>query len=362
MTHTLADVARALGATLDGDGALPIEGAAEPADAGPRDLALAMRPRYAEALRRGRARAALLWEGADRAALGLDGAVLVARPRLAMAHLTQLLDPGPAIGEGVHPTAVVEGAEIGEGAAIGPYAVIGPGARIGPRARIGPHVSIGANASVGADALIHAGARVAHGVSLGDRVILQSGAALGGDGFSFVTEEEHALEEVRRTLGPGAERPPQPWHRIHSLGGLVVGSDVEVGANACIDRGTIRATVVGRGTKIDNQVMIGHNCVVGEDCLMCAQVGVSGSVTVGDRVVMAGKVGIGDNLTIGSDVVLAGGSKVMSNVPSGRVMLGYPATRMEAQVEIYKALRRLPRFMRDAAMGRKAVPNRTPSD
>ena len=362
MTHTLADVARALGARLDGDGALPVEGAAEPASAGPRDLALAMRPRYAEALSQGRARAALLWEGADRAALGLDGAVLVARPRLAMAHLTQLLDPGPAIAEGVHPTAVIEGAEIGPGAAIGPYAVIGPGARLGEGARIGPHVTIGARATIGAGALIHAGARVAHGVTLGDRVIVQSGAALGGDGFSFVTEEEHALEEARRTLGEAGEHPPQPWHRIHSLGGLVVGSDVEVGANACIDRGTIRATVVGRGTKIDNQVMIGHNCVIGEDCLMCAQVGVSGSVTVGDRVVMAGKVGVSDNLTIGSDAVLAGGSKVTSSVPAGRVMLGYPATRMDTQIEIYKALRRLPRFMREVAAGRKAVPNRSPSD
>ena len=363
MTHTLADVARALGGRLDGDGDLPIDGAAEPVDAGPRDLALAMRPSYAGALAQGRARAAALWEGADRAALGLDGAVFVPRPRLAMAHLTQLLDPGPAIAPGVHPTADAEGAEIGKGAAIGPFAVIAAGARIGPRARIGPHVSIGAGAVIGADALIHAGARVAHGVAIGDRVILQSGAALGGDGFSFVTEEEHALEAVRRTLAePGERDEPQPWHRIHSLGGLVVGDDVEVGANATIDRGTIRATVIGRGTKIDNLVMVGHNCRIGEDCLMCAQVGVSGSVTVGDRVVMGGKVGIGDNITIGSDVVLAGGSKVMSNVPSGRVMLGYPATRMDAQVEIYKALRRLPRLMREMAAARKAVPNRDASD
>ena len=142
----------------------------------------------------------------------------------------------------------------------------------------------------------------------------------------------------------------------------MIGDDVEVGANSTIDRGTIRATVIGRGTKIDNLVMVGHNCVIGEDGLMCAQVGVSGSVRVGDRVVMGGKVGIGDNIVIGSDVVLAGGSKVMSNVPSGRVMLGYPATRMDAQVEIYKALRRLPRVMRELAAARKAVPNRDASD
>lgn len=362
MTHSLADVARALGARLDGDGGLPIDGAAEPSDAGPRDLALAMSPAYAAALSHGRARAAVLWEGADRAALGLDGAVFVPRPRLAMAHLTRLLDPGPRIAPGVHPTAVIEGAEIGEGAAVSPFAVIGPGARLGPGARIGPHVSIGAGVVIGRDALIHAGVRIADGVAIGDRVILHPGVSLGADGFSFVTEEEHALEAVRRTMADPGERPPQAWHRIHSLGGLVIGDDVEVGANSTIDRGTIRPTRIGRGTKIDNLVMIGHNGVIGEDCLLCAQVGVSGSVRVGDRVVMGGKVGIGDNLAIGSDAVLAGGTKVMSNVPAGRVMLGYPAVRIESQVEIYKALRRLPRLVRDVAALRKAVSIRDPSD
>ena len=362
MTHSLAEIARALDARLDGDGTLPIDGAAEPSDAGPRDLALAMSPAYAGAIGAGRARAAALWEGADRAALGLDGAVFVPRPRLAMAGLTQLLDPGPAIAEGVHPTAVTDGAEIAPDARIGPLAVIGPGARIGAGVRIGPHVSVGPGAAVGAGSILHAGARIAHGVVLGERVIVQPGASLGADGFSFVTEEEHALEAVRRTMTDPGGRPPQTWHRIHSLGGLVVGDDVEVGACACVDRGTIRATVIGRGTKIDNQVMIGHNCVVGEDCLLCAQVGVSGSVRVGDRVVMAGKVGIGDNLTIGDDAVLAGGSKVMSNVGPGRVMLGYPATRIDQQVEIYKALRRLPRLMRERVTGRKAVPIRDASD
>jgi UDP-3-O-[3-hydroxymyristoyl] glucosamine N-acyltransferase len=321
-----------------------------------------MSPSYAEALAAGRARAAALWEGADRAALGLDGAVLVPRPRLAMAGLTRLLDPGPAIAEGVHPTAVVDGAEIAPDARIGPLAVIGEGARIGAGVRVGPHATVGPGAQVGAGSILHAGARIAHGVVLGERVIVHPGASLGADGFSFVTEEEHALEAVRRTMADPGERPAQAWHRIHSLGGLVIGDDVEVGANACIDRGTIRATVIGSGTKIDNQVMVGHNCVVGRDCLLCAQVGVSGSVRVGDRVVMAGKVGIGDNLTIGDDAVLAGGAKVMSNVGRGRVMLGYPATRIEAQVEIYKALRRLPRMMRDLAASRKAVPIRGRSD
>lgn len=362
MTHSLADIAEALGARLDGDGTLPIDGAAEPSDAGPRDLAMAMSPRYAEALSRGRARAAALWDGADRAALGLEGAVLVPRPRLAMAGITRLLDPGPGVGAGVHPTAVVDGAEIAPDARIGPLAVVERGARVGAGAVVASHVSVGAGAVVGAGSVLHPGARIAHGVILGERVIVHPNASLGADGFSFVTEEEHALEAVRRTMADPGARPPQSWHRIHSLGGLVIGDDVEVGACACIDRGTIRATRIGRGTKIDNHVMIGHNCVVGEDCLLCGQAGLSGSVRVGDRVVIAGKAGVGDNLTIGDDAVVAGGAKVMSNVGPGRVMLGYPATRIESQVEIYKALRRLPRLMRDLAAGRKAVSNDGRSD
>ena len=144
------------------------------------------------------------------------------------------------------------------------------------------------------------------------------------------------------------EVPDDPrWHRIHSLGGVEIGDEVEVGANSCVDAGTIRATRVGEGTKIDSLVQVGHNVVVGAHCLLCAQAGVAGSTVIGDRVVVGGKAGVADNLKVGHDVVLGGGTIVLSNVPAGRVMMGYPAVKMQSHIEGYKALRRLPRLIRD---------------
>lgn len=353
----LDEIAAAIGARLEGRGDLTIRGAAEPADAGPDDLALAADPRYAGGLARGRARAALLWEGADWQAMGLEAALVVARPRYAMAALSRRLDPGPGVAPGIHPAAIVDpSASIGAGAAIGPFAVIGAGAVLGPRAQIGPHATIGPGARIGADVLLHAGVRIAARVTIGDRFIAQPNAVVGGDGFSFVTPERSRVEAARATLSETAEAPPQAWARIHSLGGVRIGDDVELGALSAIDRGTIRDTVVGSGTKIDNLVQIGHNCVIGRDCMFCGNVGISGSVTIGDRVVLGGKVGVGDHLLVGDDVVAGGGTRIRTNVPKGRVILGDPAVKMETQIAITKALRRLPRFMERLARGDKAVP------
>lgn len=348
MTLTLADLARALDAPFWGDGNLRITGAAEPADAGAvadgaARVALAMSPAYAERLVPGAV--ALIAEGMDPAALGLAGAVIVQRPRLAMAGLTRSLDRAADIAPGIHPTAVIDtSARIGEGAAIGPFVVICPGVRIGARARIGSHSSIGANSVIGDDALIHAGVRIAHGVTAGDRLIVQPGAVIGSDGFSFVTPEVSGIEEIRATLGTRGEIRDQKWTRIHSLGGVTLGDDVEIGANATIDRGTIRATSVGSGTKLDNLVHVGHNVRIGRDCLLCGQVGIAGSSQIGDRVVLAGQCGVSDNILVGDDVIAGGASKVFTNVPAGRVILGSPATRMDTQIEINKAMRRLPRL------------------
>jgi UDP-3-O-[3-hydroxymyristoyl] glucosamine N-acyltransferase len=201
--------------------------------------------------------------------------------------------------------------------------------------------------------LIHPGVRIQRGVRIGARVVIQPNAVIGGDGFSFVTAEPSHVEVARETLGKGAPATlaDPTWHRIHSLGGLEIGDDVEIGSGATVDAGTIRPTRVGDGTKIDNLVMVAHNVVVGKHCLLCGQVGIAGSTVLGDRVVLAGQVGVGDNLTLGDDVVVTGGSVVLSNVPAGRVMMGNPATRMDLQVESYKAMRRLPRILRDLAAG-----------
>lgn len=345
MAHRLRDIAAALGADAAGDLDLMIERASEPATAGPNDLALAMDPRYADGLALGHAQAAVLWAGADWQALGLKAAIFVPRSRFAMAGLTRHLDEGPAIAPGIHPMAVVDPtARIGDGTAIGPFVSIGAGVVLGLRARIASHVSIAEGVRVGADALILQGARIGAHVVIGDRFICQPGAVIGSDGFSFVTPEKSGVEQIRETLGKREEIRPQSWTRIHSLGSVTIGDDVELGANSCIDRGTIRDTSIGSGTKFDNLVHIAHNVQIGRDCLFCGMVGVAGSVRIGDRVVLGGQVGVSDNIFIGDDVIAGAGTLLLTNAPAGRVLLGYPALKMGTHIDLQKALRRLPRL------------------
>lgn len=349
MAHTIAEIAAALGAKACGDVSIRVSGASEPASAGADDLALAMTPAYGDAVMQGRALAAVVWPDADWRALGLKAAIIAPRARLAMAGLTQMLDQVPERA-GINAHALIDPtADIGRGVSVGPFAVIGADAFVGDGTWVAEHVSIAPGVRVGRNCQIHAGVRLQRGVTLGDGVILQPNVTIGGDGFSFVTAEQSNVELARETLGAAALQPPADptWHRIHSLGGVTIGDHVEVGANSTIDAGTIRATRVGNGTKIDNLVQVGHNVVIGEHCLLCAQSGVAGSTVIGDRTVVGGMAGVADNLTVGSDVVLGGGTVVLSNVPAGRVMMGYPATKMQTHLESYKALRRLPRILRD---------------
>lgn len=354
MQVTIQDLAKALSARAWGDLSMRVTGAAEPGQAGPDQIALAMSPKYAEALKPGAA--AILAEGMDPEAYGLAAAIFAPRPRLVMAGLTRSFDPGPDIAPGIHASAVIDpSASIGEDAAIGPFVSIGAGVRIGARARISSHVSIERGTLIGDDALILNGARIQHGVRIGARVVVQPGAVIGGDGFSFVTPEESGVEEMRRNLGKRENFSPQSWERIHSLGGVDIGDDVEIGSGATIDRGTIRATRIGSGTKLDNLVHLGHNVIIGRDCLICGQVGVAGSSVVGDRVVLAGQVGVSDNITIGDDVIAGGATKIFSRVPAGRVMLGNPAVEMTTRMEMDRAARRLPRLAATVAKLQKTV-------
>jgi UDP-3-O-[3-hydroxymyristoyl] glucosamine N-acyltransferase len=346
MAHTVGQIAAALGAEAAGALDLTVERASEPASAGPDDLAIATDPRYAAGLAQGRAVVALIWPGADWQGLGLKAAIFAPRGRLAMAGLTTLLDPGPQIAPGVHPMTVIDPtAQIGVGAAIGPFVSIGAGAVIGAGARIAGHVSIGAGVRIGVDALILEGVRIGARVQIGDRFICQPGAVIGADGFSFVTPERNGVEEIRATLGIRGPITEQAWRRISSLGAVTLGDDVEIGANSCVDRGTIRNTSIGRGTKIDNLVQVGHNVEIGEDCLLCGQVGIAGSSRLGNRVVLGGQSGVVDNIFVGDDVITGAATLIQTNAPAGRVLLGYPAVKMDQQIAIQKALRRLPRLM-----------------
>lgn len=235
----------------------------------------------------------------------------VADTRLAFARLSARLDDRPALAEpGVHPSAVVHpSASLGEGVAIGPLVVVGA------EAVLGDGVVVGAGAMVGRGARVGAGSRLAErvvlsdGVIVGQRCLLQAGAVIGADGFGFA-------------VGPrGAER-------IHHLGTVILGDDVEVGANACVDRATLGATVVGDRSKLDNLVQVAHNVRVGSDVLMAGQTGVAGSTTIGDRVIIGGAASIADHLELGDDVRIAGRAGVAKDVPAGAAWGGFPAQDM----------------------------------
>ena len=363
MPYTISEIATALGLRAEGDTSLTVTAVAEPAQARACDLALAMKPEFAEHLPQGKARAAMLWDGADWRAMGLEAAVMSPRPRYAMSGLSAMMDAGAGYAPGIHETAVIDPtARLAKDVSVGPFAVIGADVVIGAGSVIGAQVFIGQGTTLGQGALLHPGVRIGHGVTIGDRFIAHFGANVGADGFSFVTPEPSAAEKVRETLGDQAGATAQSYARIHSLGGVVIGDDVELGANSCIDRGTVRATRIGNGCKFDNLAQIGHNVVIGNDCLICAQVGIAGSSRIGNNVVLGGQTGVSDNLFIGDNVITGGATKVLSNVPAGRVMLGYPAMKMDSQLEIYRQLRRLPRLIADVANLKKAVSKPDPSD
>jgi UDP-3-O-[3-hydroxymyristoyl] glucosamine N-acyltransferase len=332
MTQTITDIAQALGAQVLGDGGFLVSGLAEPAMAKADDLALAMSPRYGDALAASEALAAVVWDGADWQALGLQAAIVVPRARLAMSGLTQMMDK-PLVGQGIHGSAVIDPtAKIGADVAIGPFCVVGADAVIGAGSVLAEHVSIGQSVEIGAHGVIHPGVRIGRNVVIGEGVILHPNVVIGADGFSFVTAEPSIAEIGRRTLGktPFAPIADATQHRIHSLGSVVLEDRVEIGANSTVDAGTIRPTRVGRGTKVDNLVQVGHNVVIGADCLLCAQTAVAGSAVIGDRSILGGKSGVADNISIGSDCLLGGAAIVLGDTPSGQFMMGYPAKPMLA--------------------------------
>ncbi|MEQ5868836.1 UDP-3-O-(3-hydroxymyristoyl)glucosamine N-acyltransferase [Sagittula sp. NFXS13] len=363
MHYTVGQIAEALGVTAEGDQTLEVSGVSEPQTASASQIALAMKPEFASRIGEGQARVAMLWNGADWRGMGLSAALMAPRPRFALSGLSAMMDLGQGYGGGIHPSAFVdETAEIGEGVSIGPMSVVMAGARIGAGSVVGPQCFVGQDVVLGAEALLHAGVKLMARVRIGARFVAHPGAVVGGDGFSFVTPEPSGVEKARASLGEEGNETAQPWARIASLGAVSVGDDVEMGCNACIDRGTVRDTQVGNGVKMDNLVQIGHNVVIGDDTMVCAGGAIAGSSVLGRNVVVGGCAGISDNLKIGDRVILGGGTMVLSNVPEGRVMLGYPAMKMDSHVESYKGLRRLPRLFRDVADLKKAVSKLTSND
>jgi len=321
----LREMARVLGCELRGDGEVEIVDVAAIADATPGTLTFLADRRLASELARTRASAVVLSPEAP------DGPLPSLRapdPYLAFVAAVELLHPLVRPAPAVHVSAVIApSATVGPGAAIGPHVVIGERVTIGADAVLHASVTVYADARIGDRFTAHAGAVVREGVRIGHGVTLHAGAVVGSDGFGYLP------------LPAGNRRIPQ-------VGTVVLEDDVEVGANATVDRAALGSTVVGRGTKLDNLVMVAHGCRLGPGCLVAAQVGLSGGTVLSARVMVGGQAGSAGHLTIGEGARIGAQAGVHQDVPPGEVYSGYPAVEIRLWRRVNAALTRLPGLLR----------------
>ena len=295
------------------------------------EMALIIEPAALEILKTGRVKAAIIAkEIVDEVPIPegvLAGYLVAARPRHALAYLLNIFNKPPHLPPaGVHPTAFIgEGAQVHPEAHIGPYCVIGDNAKIGAGSMLLSQVTVAAEAVVGDEVLFYPGVRIGERVVIGNQVVIHSNACIGTDGFSFVTPQKGSVEAAKEGKMNQAEAKNTDLIRIHSIGTVVIEDNVEIGSCTCIDRSTLGATIIKKGTKLDNLVQIGHNNVIGENCLIVAQAGVAGSCQIGDRVVLAGQAGLADHLKIADDAIVTAKSGVMRDIGPGEVVAGYPA-------------------------------------
>ena len=327
MLGTLAQLARRVGGRAVGEDTLPLARIAAIDEAGPDALTFATTPSYLQAAFRSRAGAVLV----DEALLGGDPApkplIVVPSARVALMQMLRDFDRPRKRGPFVHPTAVVaDDARLGEGVYVGAHAFVGARSSIGDRSVLEPGSYVGEDVRIGADALLHPRAAVLDGCVAGERTILHPGAVVGSDGFGYVFLDGR-------------------FERIPQVGNVVLGDDVEIGANTCIDRAQTGSTQIGSGTKIDNLCQIGHNCRIGEHSGMAAQTGLAGSTILGDYVLVGGQAGFKGHVTIGSRAKIAAGAKVWGDVPDDGFVSGTPARPHQEDLRREVMLRSLPKLV-----------------
>jgi UDP-3-O-[3-hydroxymyristoyl] glucosamine N-acyltransferase len=319
----LTDIASALNARLENSSAdTDITGVAGIETAGPGQLTFVANAKYAAAAKTTKASAVIVAEDFP----AIPSAMLRSKnPYLAWAKALELFYQPPQYAPGVHPTAVVHrAAKVGKNAHIGPYVVVDEGVEIGDNAVLLAHVVIYRGAKIGSNFFAHAHAVVREFCELGDNVLLQNGVVVGCDGFGFAKDDSGH------------------WHKIVQSGTAVLENDVEVQANTCIDRASIGETRIARGAKLDNMVHVGHSCTVGEDTLLCAQVGLAGTTDVGNNVVLAGQVGVAGHCKIGDGVIAIAQSGIPHDVPAGKMISGAPAIDFKLWLKCSAAYARLP--------------------
>jgi UDP-3-O-[3-hydroxymyristoyl] glucosamine N-acyltransferase len=335
MKRSLAQIATGTGARLIGDGSIVVSGVASIKSAGPGDLVFVDDEKHLAAAVQSQAGAVIAGDFAANAS-SRKVFLISDHPKLAFARAARMLygnssDSPPVRDQeqgSVHPTSVVHsGAVLAAGVRVGERAVIGEGAQIGANTQIGAGCAIGEHVTIGRDCVIYANVTMYPGTTLGDRVIVHAGAVLGSDGFGYVRDRKSGRYE-----------------KFPQVGRLVVEDDVEIGANATIDRGALDETRIRRGAKIDNLVHIGHNCQIGEDVVIAAQAGLSGSIVIENGAVLGGQVGIGEHARIGQGVMLGGQGGVLPNKilrGKGETFWGTPAQPLRAYLKQLATLARL---------------------
>ncbi len=341
----LAEIALVLGATLEnGDPEAEITGVAGIEEAAAGHITFVANPKYAAAAKTTVASAVIVSEDFPAISTGM---LRSKNPYLAFAQAIDLFYKAPTYGAGVHPTAVIAPkVKLGANAHVGAYVVIDDEVEIGDNAVLLSHVVIYRGARIGNNFFAHAHAVVREHCTLGDNVVLQNGAVVGCDGFGFARDGDH-------------------WEKITQSGPAVLESDVEVQANACVDRASIGETRIGRGVKIDNLAQVGHGSAVGEHTLLCSQVGLAGSTVVGKNVILAGQVGVAGHCNIGDGVIVTAQSGTHGDIPAGAMVSGSPAfdhKQWLRAVGIFNKLPELAKTVRGLMAGRQSSTDPTKNE
>jgi UDP-3-O-[3-hydroxymyristoyl] glucosamine N-acyltransferase len=321
-------IARAVGGQVVGDAGAVVHSVAPLERATDRDLTFLATSRHARALAASRAAVVLVSPELAAAPGDVRARVIVADPQAALVTLLPRFAREVEPPLGVHPAAQLgRGVRLGRGVSVGPHTVVGEGAVLGERVVLDAHCVVGAGVHVGDGTRVYPHVTLYAGTELGRRVTIHSGARIGSDGFGYIFRNGR-------------------HQKIPHVGRCIIGDDVEIGANTTIDRGSVGDTIIGAGTKIDNLVHIAHNCRIGRNCLLAAQVGLAGSVVVEDGAALGGQAGVGDHQTIGASARLAGRAGAIGDVPAGQTWSGYPARPHRDALRAQAALFRLPPLLK----------------
>lgn len=334
---TVADLAAQLGGVVvSGDGSRLLSGVSTPEHAGPSDVIFVSSGKHREQLRTSAAAAVLLAEDFETPE-GM-AVIRVAHPMRAMGQAVDLLVPPVRRPAGISARAILgDDTQIAGSASIGPGVCVGDHTTIGDRTEIHAGVTIGANVVIGDDCILYSGVHIYDGVHIGHRVILHAGSVIGADGFGF----------IREPMPPGSPADEPFRHRkLRQVGTVVIEDDVEIGANTTIDRATLSETRVGRGTKIDNLVMVGHNSIIGRHSIIVSQAGLSGSVTLGHYATIAGQAGLIGHVHIGDHAVVGSQAGVTRDVPPHSTVLGAPAVDVKIAYKALPIIAHLPELRR----------------